>query len=126
MEGIILRIDAILDLIKSTCKNSSGPSNMDNACIIASGNALEHNETWRKMLADCSGSLVLLDHDTSEGTSRGVAIMIAEALNSKTDVLPMEKLAHCIETRNLSEASDHWSKKKMKQNEIITAMSSTW
>lgn len=126
MEGIILRIGAILDLIKSTCKSSSGSSNMDNACIIASGNALEHNETWRKMLADCSGSPVLLVHDTSEGTSRGVAIMIAEALNSKSDVLPMEKLAHCIETRNSSEASNHWSKKKMKQNEIITAMSSTW
>lgn len=125
MEGIILRIDAIIDLIQSICKGSS-PTAMSNACIIASGNALESNETWRSMLADCSGLPVLLDHDTSEGTSRGVAIMIAEALNSKSDVLPKEQLVDCLETPYSSQASSYWSKKKKKQDDIIHAISLTW
>lgn len=124
MEGIVLRVNAIIDLIKMTCK--TGTSEWNNSCIIASGNALEHNETWRSMLADCSGLPVVLDNDTSEGTSRGVVIMIAEALKSKSDILPMEELGECIETQTCSESSLYWTKKKQNQDAMITAISSTW
>ena len=48
--------------------------------IVASGKALESNELWRQMIADSSGLKVVLDEETYEGTSRGVARLVAIAL----------------------------------------------
>jgi len=48
--------------------------------IVASGKALEANPVWRRMIADSSGLRVVLDEDTAEGTSRGVARLVAMSL----------------------------------------------
>lgn len=48
------------------------------ACIVASGAALEQNAHWRQMLADATGLRVILEGHT-ESTSRGVAILARRA-----------------------------------------------
>jgi gluconokinase len=87
LEGICLRLRAVLELILKTrieSYHSCGSDSNVRPCIIASGKALERNETWRQMIADCSGLDVVFDLDTIEGTSRGVARLIAAALESET------------------------------------------
>jgi len=92
LEGISLRLCAVLDLIlkarrDSFQNNNNGGGDRSNGLplpfIVASGKALEVNDTWRQMIADCSGLDVVFDPDTTEGTSRGVATLIASALASE-------------------------------------------
>jgi gluconokinase len=84
LEGVTLRIAAILKLILQAQKESLGvPKDKDTPSVVASGKALEQNEMWRQMIADCSGLRVILDQDTYEGTSRGVVCLVAGALGSK-------------------------------------------
>ena len=118
LEGVILRMGAILKLIndvcslqsrhsvKSCCRESenkeghyqsfvssllSAPVDDEDVAgnddsshqriLVASGSALERNCLWRQMLADCTGLDVVVDGDSSEGTSRGVAILMAISLH---------------------------------------------
>jgi gluconokinase len=84
LEGVSLRLRAILELIVQARAGSSADSISDWTlpCIVASGKSLEANAMWRQMVSDSSGLVVLLDLDTPEGTSRGVARLVAAALNA--------------------------------------------
>jgi gluconokinase len=90
LEGISLRLRAVLELIlKARIESFEDCSNDDSSlrpCVIASGKALEVNDTWRQMIADCSRLDVIFDPDTTEGTSRGVARLVASALESERNV----------------------------------------
>jgi gluconokinase len=78
LESVSLRLRAIVNLIQDTIDTDAPPS------ILASGGALESNSLWRQMIADCSGLKVILDLDTTEGSSRGVARLISNALTPPT------------------------------------------
>lgn len=82
LEGVTLRLHAIVQLIlKVTAQHTpSSTDGKDRVRLICSGKALEVNPLWRRMLADCTGLDVVLDKQTQEGTSRGVAILLARVL----------------------------------------------
>jgi gluconokinase len=94
LEGISLRLRAVLELIlkarQESFQDSGGDSYHLQPFIVASGKALEVNDAWRQMIADCSGLDVVFDPDTTEGTSRGVATLIASALASEVNDLQLE------------------------------------
>jgi gluconokinase len=124
LESVVLRIHAILELFQKAVM-------FDDVCspttIVASGNALEKNELWRKMLADCSNMTVVLDENTHEGTSRGAAIMVANALvDSYITEIPKEKLS--ISHQSIPDQSyrRYWHVKKEIQNKLIDTIESTW
>ena len=86
LEGVTLRLKAVLSLIQNTIENIGDESqeieDKESSCrIIASGKALEVNSLWRQMLSDCSGLEVIMDKETEEGTSRGVALAVAVTLH---------------------------------------------
>ena len=97
-----------------------------NINIVASGNALENNELWRQMLADCSKINVILDSETREGTSRGAAPMVAKML-AKSVHLPKEPLSITHYSKpNESAYQLHWSRKKEVQDEAIRILEPMW
>ena len=79
LEGVSLRLKAILDLLLLVI-DKTAIDDHKNPIIVASGQAMEKNEIWRQMIADCSGLRVVLDKDSTEGTSRGVARLVAISL----------------------------------------------
>jgi len=92
LEGVSLRLKAILDLLllvidktaiaddtTTTNTTTTGTTSLQ-PVLVASGKAMEMNEIWRQMIADCSGLHVVLDEDSAEGTSRGVARLVAMSL----------------------------------------------
>jgi gluconokinase len=81
LEGVILRIGAILRLLREGVEAGKRQPR-----IVASGSALENNDLWRQMLADCSGLQVQLDTSIRESTSVGVATMVATALAMERDM----------------------------------------
>lgn len=126
MEGVVLRLKAILELIQSTQYNAlKDPSSTKTPCIIASGNALESNITWRQMLADGTGWTVFFDPDTSEGTSRGISLLVAEKLMYHSE-LPEEQLGNVMETKVSSIAHSYWLDKWVYHDEVLNAVSTTW
>ncbi len=95
LEGVSLRLKAIIDLLlivldqkKLDGRDATGDVNDKRAdtintavpFMVASGKAMEVNHLWRQMIADSCGLRVLLDEDTAEGTSRGVARLVAMSL----------------------------------------------
>jgi gluconokinase len=81
LEGVTLRINAIVQLIQKVAATTQSDSYGEQGIrIICSGKALEENALWRRMLADCTGLEVVMDEQTQEGTSRGVAVLVARAL----------------------------------------------
>lgn len=80
LEGVTLRLNAILKLILKSVKEYEKAELKP--CVVASGKALESNALWRQLLSDCSGLEVIMDKDTQEGTSRGIALAIAVALQT--------------------------------------------
>ena len=102
LEGVSLRLKAVIDLLlvvvdrkislvedrdnnledetadKTDNDNNNNVSSLP--VMVASGKAMEVNHLWRQMIADCSGLRVVLDKDTAEGTSRGVARLVAKSL----------------------------------------------
>lgn len=80
LEGVSLRLKAILDLIVLSRDESEEDTK---PILVASGKALEKNDFWRQMIADCGGLSIVLDADTEEGTSRGVAKLVAVDLLSR-------------------------------------------
>ena len=100
LESVALRLRAIVKLIQETVatteqqqqqhESSSGNDQSSvNPFILASGGALESNNLWRQMIADSTGLKVIYDFDTTEGTCRGVARLISNALQSNT--VPLSK-----------------------------------
>ena len=104
LEGVSLRLKVVLDLLLFVMDNAvempakrmdigskindgedmisynSFANQSPLPVIVASGKAMERNDLWRQMIADSSGLRVVLDEDSTEGTSRGVARMVAMAL----------------------------------------------
>ena len=78
MEGIAFRISVIISLLRDTNLIAASP----NACLVASGTALESSIAFRQMIANMSGySMVSLRADErGEATSCGIATMIVESM----------------------------------------------
>ena len=127
LESVVLRINAILELILTGSKDIAGINAQAlNINIVASGNALENNELWRQMLADCSKINVILDNETHEGTSRGAALMVAKML-AKSAQLPKEPLSITHTSKpNDSAFQLHWCRKKEVQDEAIRILEPMW
>lgn len=94
LEGVSLRLKAIIDLMPLVVDKVDGRNTEDdgneNECttlpvMVASGKAMEVNHLWRQMIADSCGLPVVLDKDTAEGTSRGVARLVAMSLEAENE-----------------------------------------
>ena len=136
LEGVTLRIDAIVQLIRSVIHSSSvGLSAPDGAVveepvrIICSGNALEVNDLWRQMIADCSGLEVVLDRETQEGTSRGVVKLVQRALTmadkptSDDDDYEKEAITASSTALPNEDAKQYWIRAGKAQDSLIDAVS---
>jgi sugar (pentulose or hexulose) kinase len=101
LEGVALRLNAVLHLILKASFDSPSKSSAV-PVVVASGKALEVNHVWRQMIADCSGMKIILDQDSEEGTSRGVARLVAAAITSakwttdKQSIIPKEESIHIM------------------------------
>jgi gluconokinase len=82
LEGVTLRLRAVLQLLLQA---RNGGESSDLPLVVVSGKALEDNDLWRQMIADSCGLKVVLDSETFEGTSRGVARLVAVALAAQSD-----------------------------------------
>lgn len=120
LESVILRLCAIIKMLTNVCSDGE-----DEHILVASGNALERNQLWRQMLADCCGIDVVVDGDSNnEGTSRGVCLLIAKNLRSDSnDEEPLFVLHESTPNHN---AANNWRKASVAQESIITALAPTW
>jgi sugar (pentulose or hexulose) kinase len=126
LESVSLRLRAILELIVQARGGEDEPPR-----IVASGKALESNALWRQMVADSSGLEVLLDLETVEGTSRGVARLVAVALaaaaankNEKTsDFLLEEEIQTCKSSKPRARAHSYFNQAAKSQETFLDAMS---
>ena len=120
LEGVTLRLTAIVRLIQQVSTADATPPPR----IIVSGRALEVNQIWRQMIADSSGLDVLLDDETHEGTSRGVACMVARAIeDTSTAVLPEETIRTSLTSKPNQALCSYWAQAAASQDELIDALS---
>jgi gluconokinase len=124
LEGVTLRIAAIVRLIQDTIPGETAPR------IIASGKALEVNALWRQMLADSTGLEVVFDKDTEEGTSRGVACLVSMALaksqagaTESTAFLVEEPVEASLVSSSRDSSKDYWQRAAINQDGFINAIS---
>lgn len=126
LEGVNLRLNAILSLIQGVvCNNESSGQSV----LVASGNALEKNLLWRQMLADCTGMGIVVDSDAKEGTSRGVAMLVARCLRKaedSDDLSDNEPLVVESEAIPNPSAEARWKRAILKQESLLNAVSMTW
>ena len=121
LESVVLRLHAIwmaMDLKEHI------------SCVIASGNALECNDLWRQMLADCIQKPVIIDHSTREGTSRGVGILVGmeffNTLRRENKSFAVEKLDVFDERSPNRERKDHWRIVQTLQDDSIQCIAPLW
>jgi len=138
LESVILRLGRVLTLVNEACGGSQSSKegqkkNSRKGIIVASGNALGRNPLWRQMLADCSSMDVVVDADSSsEGSSRGVAMMMAGSLYQRALRDPRstfrfeEPLAAAHEARANAEGARRWRSALSAQESLIDAVSTTW
>jgi len=137
MEGVTIQLNEILMLLLHSFEGEISESRRPK--LVVSGSALERNQTWRQMIADCTELDVVMDSEVNECTSRGVAILIATTLTSqwqkstsdneasKCFLLEEEEIMHPIDVCYPSTVSNtYWSKKKNLQKELINSVSRTW
>ena len=127
MEGVILRLQDIIRLIQKTTNDQR----MEKASIIiASGNALERNSFWRQLLADSSNMDVIIDENSSEGTSKGAGIIIFNALfypnagfksNTTTNDLTITD-----QKGPRSEIQNYWKCLSSAQTDYIDSIATFW
>lgn len=115
LEGVTLRLRAVLDLIRHVRTTPTSP-----VVLVASGAALEKNGLWRQMLADCTGMTVIMDADSQEGTSRGVALLAAARSHEDERLVVSQRL----EPNELAKA--YWDNSFSNQERLIEAVSCTW
>lgn len=117
LESVVLRLHAIIKLLTSVYQE-----NNYQYVLVASGNALGKNHLWRQMIADCCGIDIVIDSDSNEGTSRGVALLVAKSLYHNCE----EPLV--VENKSLPnvKASNYWKKSSVAQESLIDAVSTTW
>jgi gluconokinase len=122
MEGVMLRIKAILELMGETIEGTP--------YIVVSGNAMEKNAVWRQMLADASGMETVLDKDIQEGTSRGVARLIAIALQRETNsyvAMSEEPIpSPTVSVPRKMSTEGYWARATKEQDNCIDALSTLW
>lgn len=135
LESVILRIGCVLELMNGVYSSQQAEGKSSQGIIVASGNALDRNSLWRQMLADCSSMDVVIDDDSREGTSRGVAMLLAGSLRQR-------ELGNYVATYNIEEplavaheanantssrgVEDHWRVASLTQESLIDAISPTW
>jgi len=121
IEGVTLRMGAIIKLLRKSISSTSQPR------IIASGKSLESNSLWRQAVADCTGLEVIFDHETMEGTSRGVACLVGMALGLRTDEVSHGLALEIVKLSNVSKprpiASALWERASREQEALIDAVS---
>jgi gluconokinase len=117
LESVVLRLSAILKLLTGVCSNGEH-------ILVCSGNALERNQLWRQMLADCCGIDLVVDSDSNEGTSRGVALLVAKNLYNVCSF--EEHLVVLHESVPDLSAAINWNKASLRQESLIQSVSSTW
>jgi gluconokinase len=127
LEGVTLRLNAVLGLIRSAIRaNRERAGDLEeHPCVIASGKALEVNSLWRQVIADCSGMDVIMDGDTEEGTSRGVAIAIAAVLSAATKghYFADEPLHVLYKSTPRHSATEYWTRARDSQERFLAAIS---
>jgi len=131
LESVISRLGCVMELVnEARCSEGHVPSQ---GILVASGNALERSSLWRQMLADCSSMDVVIDADSSsEGSSRGVAMMVAGALFKRELGNPLatcnfeEPLLISHRTEPNVAARERWRIAIVRQESLINAVSSTW
>lgn len=135
LESVILRISCILKLICEVCTSQCNDTELieKNRIIVASGKALEHNPLWRKMLADCSSMDVVVDGDSGEGTSRGVAMLIAASLEQAELSDNFASFNNIDETLSISDIDKpnamflgRWKNAAIAQESFIETIATTW
>ena len=109
LEGVTLRLATIVRLLPPQ------------APIWVSGRALEVNTVWRQMLADCTGRTIVLDLDTQEGSSRGVAVLIDASLRG-VDLEAETPSASVIEMNPRPEGKWYWARHARTQESFLEAM----
>ena len=134
LEGVMLRIKAILQLVEQAIEERRDDDDNEKPYVIVSGNAMEKNGAWRQMLADASGMETLMDSAFTEGTSRGVARLVAIALGIKrkgeesSDALMSEEsISSPIVSRPRKEATKgYWTNAAEIQDCFIDAVTPLW
>jgi gluconokinase len=136
MEGVTIQLNEILMLLLNSLEGEI--SEAIRPKLVVSGSALERNQTWRQMIADCTELDVVMDSEVNECTSRGVAMLIATTLvsqwqkstsdneASKCFMFAEEEIIHPIDVCYPSVSNTYWSKKKNLQKELINSVSRTW
>lgn len=140
LESVVLRLGQVLRLISEVCATQQvlrDTTNVDGAnvknILVASGTALERNALWRRMLADCTSTDVIVDGDSAqEATSRGVVMLLAtslqESVPSNMQVYGNieQPLAVADETKHNPMVREHWNKRLKSQESALDAIASTW
>jgi len=120
LESVILRLCCILRLVESVC------SSRHDKVLVASGSALERNTLWRQMLADCSSMSVVVDAEANEGTSRGIAMLMASSIrqecSNNMDFSIEERLAIKSETTANIQAKQYWEEASSTQESLIDSV----
>jgi gluconokinase len=138
MEGVTLQLNEILTLLLKSREEEA--SNGTRTVLVVSGSALERNQLWRQMIANCTEMDVVMDSEVNECTSRGVAKLVAAILSSQrqqnkgpttqSNLFPSlgeEEIMHPLDVCYPSPMTKaNWSKKKYLQKELIQAVSKTW
>ncbi|KAL7552236.1 hypothetical protein ACHAWF_015468 [Thalassiosira exigua] len=132
LESVILRINCVLNLVKGV--NCPQWDREGRGVIVASGNALERNSLWRQMLADCSSMDVVVDSDSREAASRGIAILIAGSLRQRekgcsVDTCGIEEPLAIVQEAKATEkpeVKEHWRRASAAQETLIGAIEPTW
>lgn len=117
MEGLALRLAAVVEKVRAAGGGAGG-------VIVASGGALDKNRALREMLADCTGMDVRCLAE-GEASSRGVAILVGEALERDAGEGGgggrKEGLEDCEVARPNEERARHYRVKRQVQERNIRA-----
>jgi gluconokinase len=128
LEGVSLRLKAVLDLIVTCHDNKSAEKEVQGKekckpMVIVSGKAMESNDYWRQMIADASNLSIIFDKETEEGTSRGVARLVVLAMYG----LGISTYPEPIQVSKISEpradATAMYATKAMNQERFIDLIS---
>ncbi|KAL3945654.1 MAG: hypothetical protein SGBAC_000222 [Bacillariaceae sp.] len=121
LEGVTLRLRAVLQLLA----DARHDQNQNLPTVVVSGKALEVNQLWRQMISDSSGLELVLDSDTFEGTSRGVARILSHALKAdNASQLFVEEPLHPKSTNQpRASASKYFKQAILSHDEFLSAVS---
>lgn len=135
LESVVIRLHSITKLVNKVCSQESSGAEPSRGILVASGNAFERNDLWRQMLADCTSMDVIVDADSAAGTSRGVANMLAGAMQQKprawnenqfTEEEPL-RVAHEAKAKtSWPSVNDYWKSAVSSQEDLIHRVAPTW